>query len=749
MNPFSKWWAGISGKERRTEQTEALATISPQSSSGNPKKIYQADAALADPALDVFDRAPFAARIAETIGERSDPSSLVIGIYGPWGDGKTTVLNFIRARLAAYPSIICIPFNPWRVEGEQALLEGFFTTLAEVLDEELTTSSEKLGDVLKRYGALLKVLPGGWGDAATGAGNVLSSTSIDDLRGRVSAILRESGRRVVVIMDDIDRLDRTEIQAIFRLVKLTGDFENTAYVLAFDERMVAGAVGEKYASGSGNAYEAGLNFLEKIVQVPLHLPPPSDDALRQYCFGLVDEALRDSGTEMTQNQVNEFVRHFIDGLRVRLKTPRMAKRYANALHFALTILKGESYTPDLLLIEGMRVFYPQLYDAIRHDQETVLRTSSADRPNAGLDQFINTHTEGMTAEERQTASNLVQAIFPRTGRTILGSDWESEFAKDQRISSNYYFSRYFTYGVSASDVPDIPLKAFIASLPNTPIEDSVTALRAIVNGRNASTLLYKLRNVENEIPLEAAGRLAQVLALTAACYPAPESFVFFQTPQKQAAICISQLLRRLSSEVRTPIAMRVVEHAETVLFACECARWLGAGDGSMEAVLDTESEKQMQRILGERIRVFIESDERPIQQRDPKNTGTYLGWWETCSGPEPVRAYLSKQITANPAAVFDLIKACLPAGWGMTTGLPIETSFDRNTYNAIIRLIDPAIIAQAMKTLYRDELDSPQYHMSNREPRERRLAHQFMVVHNRVLAGQPVNNSEVPEGQEQ
>ena len=106
---------------------------------------------------------------------------------------------------------------------------------------------------------------------------------------------------------------------------------------------------------------------------------------------------------------------------------------------------------------------------------------------------------------------------------------------------------------------------------------------------------------ENEIPLEAAGRLAQVLALTAACYPAPESFVFFQTPQEQAAICISQLLRRLSSEVRTPIAIGVVEHAETVLFACECARWLGAGDGSMETVLDTEPEKQMHRILGERI----------------------------------------------------------------------------------------------------------------------------------------------------
>ena len=52
----------------------------------------------------------------------------------------------------------------------------------------------------------------------------------------------------------------------------------------------------------------------------------------------------------------------------------------------------------------------------------------------------------------------------------------------------------------------------------------------------------------------------------------------------------------------------------------------------METVLDTEPEKQMHRILGERIRVFMESDERPIQQRDPKNAGTYLRWWKCAAG---------------------------------------------------------------------------------------------------------------------
>lgn len=48
---------------------------------------------------DRFNRKPFAIRIAETIAGRADAESLVIGMYGVWGEGKTTVLNYIRAEL--------------------------------------------------------------------------------------------------------------------------------------------------------------------------------------------------------------------------------------------------------------------------------------------------------------------------------------------------------------------------------------------------------------------------------------------------------------------------------------------------------------------------------------------------------------------------------------------------------------------------------------------------------------------------
>jgi hypothetical protein len=84
----------------------------------------------------------------------------------------------------------------------------------------------------------------------------------------------------------------------------------------------------------------------------------------------------------------------------------------------------------------------------------------------------------------------------------------------------------------------------------------------------------------------------------------------------------------------------------------------------------------------------------------------------------------------------------------MTMDLPIESSLDRDTYNAVSRVIDPAMVAAALQQIYGEDLATPNYRLPLREPRERRLAHQFMFVYNKVLAEQaqildPDNTEEV------
>src|SRR5690606_33695923 len=116
------------------------------------------------------------------------------------------------------------------------------------------------------------------GDAVEGAGDILGDVDIETLKERIGAILKENKSKVVIFIDDIDRLDKVEIHSIFRLVKLTADFLNTTYILSFDEEMVSAAIGERF--GAGNQ-KSGQNFLEKIIQVPLKIPVAQPEALKQ------------------------------------------------------------------------------------------------------------------------------------------------------------------------------------------------------------------------------------------------------------------------------------------------------------------------------------------------------------------------------------------------------------------------------------------------------------------------------------
>jgi predicted KAP-like P-loop ATPase len=378
-NWFKKLWAASSAA---LAIPKAVDTRKPESPPPGPAgtEEYSSDQPIRSKEEDRFNRWPFANRIAEILAARRDPSSLVIAIYGPWGDGKTSTLLMMEDALKKHEHVTAVTFNPWIFDSEDQLLRGFFAGLAEALGKSLSTKKEELGQLLHRYGGVLALASGAAGAAAKSVGEALSPVKLDDLRRRLESLLEEGGRRIVVLIDDIDRLDRREIQAIFRLVKLSAGFAHTSYVLAFDDEVVSASLGERYGTGSA---ESGRAFLEKIVQVPLRLPPPDELTLRQLAIQGVEEALRVSGISLTEEQGEAFGRHFVDGLERRVSTPRRAKLYGNGLIFALPILKGEVNPVDQMLIEGIRIFYPRLYDAIRQSPEYFLnagREATRDEP---------------------------------------------------------------------------------------------------------------------------------------------------------------------------------------------------------------------------------------------------------------------------------------------------------------------------------------------------------------------------------
>ena len=608
---------------------------------------YSGDAPIKNSKEDLFRRWPFSQRVSQTIAGRIDPASIVIGIYGAWGEGKTTVLNFIDEELKQHSNIVCLRFNPWRFPDEEKLLSGFFTDLAEALGKPLLTKVEKAGELLTKYGtAPASIL--GRGDAAKALGQLFSSAELDELRNRVESILREERKRVVVLMDDIDRLDKTEIQAVFRLIKLTVDFQYTAYVLAFDDDMVASALQERYGASDSNA---GRNFLEKIVQVPLRLPSVSPLSLRTLCLNGIDQALRKAQIELSEDDVRSFIRHLVDGLEIRLKTPRMAKRYGNILAFALPIMKGEVNTVDFMLIEGIRVFYPVLYGVIKAHPEPFIGDVFAgkfatDQQKKTYMEVIETGLVGLNAGEREAAMALLVVLFPRLkgvfGNMTYGADWDVRWGNEQRIASRSYFSRYFSYAIPEGDFSDRDLLSFVESLPGVATEQISERLKQLISPKSADAVIAKLRSKGKAIASTESRKLALAIARNGSLFPVRHSLLSFQGAFSQAGMFIGDLVENiLDTAERFSFAKSLLQEAEPITFSVEIHRWLEAGGKDDPKAFSEEQQEEFDKTLAARIKQIATRSNSFITQFS-EDIPILMAIWSTSGSSAETSEYIQE-----------------------------------------------------------------------------------------------------------
>jgi hypothetical protein len=700
---------------------------------------YAADQPIRSREDDRFNRWPFAKRIAETLARREDASSLVLGIYGVWGDGKTSTLRLMEEALKEHADVVCVKFNPWHFESDVQLFRGFFGTLADAVGRSLPTAVERIGELLEQYGAVVSVLSGGAVGGLQEAGGALSAVKLQELRERIEKILSEAGKRVVVLIDDIDRLDRREIQAMFKLVKLSAGFERTSYVLAFDQEMVAAALGEQYGKGG---IEAGRQFLEKIVQVPLNLPPADQLSLRKLAFNGAEAAVRLAGIELAEGQGQAFVRHFVDGLELRLTTPRQAKRYGNALAFALPILKGEVNPVDQMLIEGIRVFYPKLYVAIREDPETFLgqgrEMTREEAVKKRTIEIIDGGLEGLdTQEKERVRRRLLEVLFPRlqavSGNTWWGSDWEPRWEREQRVCSRQYFDRYFSYSIPPGDVPDQVVTGFLDLVGQGGDADVDEILKALGQRGALYRLIPKLRKYEDVLEGPVAGRLARAIARNGAQFPREKTMWGFDSTFSQAGILVVRLLLRVAAGAeREELARRVVEEAEPLPFSFECFRWMRKGekDSESERVISDAAEGELGRIVVERAKA--RAAETPLWREFPQDSPGIFWMWKRYGSPPPVGEYLKMRFTENPAEVSVFLTSYVPDAWGLESGLRHKGDFRREAYDMVRDLVDPEEIAAWLRGSYGAEIDQGEHYQPDTVPFEKRIAIQFGFIHRKV-----------------
>jgi predicted KAP-like P-loop ATPase len=711
---------------------------------------YLSDQPIERAAQDRFQRAPFARRIADTIVKRTDTASIVIGLYAPWGDGKTSVLEMMREALDGNDGVITIRFNPWHFSSQEMLLRGFFSTLAEALDTELSNYKEKAGALLKEYGALLSLASlsvGGMlevnpGEAAKGLGESLSHVGLDDLKARIESLLGKSGKRIVVLIDDIDRLDREETHSIFKLVKLSASFKHTCYVLAFDDEVVAAALGERYGAG-GN--EAGRSFLEKIIQVPLHLPRPDRISLRQLTFEGVNAALDQAEISIKEDRASAFLRHFVDGLEPKLQTPRLGKLYTNALTFSLPLLKGEVDIVDLMLIEGIRIFYPTLYEAIRTNSDLFLKGEEEEgqrrqQRGAPIEELLTKVMPDLSHSERiRIKDRLLKPLFPRIGESIYGYEWEDIWAKGQRACASKYFPRFFAYGVPSGDIADSQTRLVVETLIGADERAVRDLLQRFAEDNAIPRLIEKLRDGIDELTEGDAAALGRAIARNGDLLPIERGPMQWGGTRTQGAILVMEALRRSrNSEFRQALARNVVQDALPLGFALDCLRWMrySKDQPQEDRLLPEAVEDELALVLVERIRAANAA--QPLYASERTDAPGLYWTWKNALGRDAVSGALISRFEVHPLEVDVFIDQFVGTGWELESGLPRRSNLEREAYDQIDALLPIEFIVGKLRERFGEELDVPQYHLGDSADHARRFAHQLSFIY-RELAKSKVS----------
>lgn len=462
-----------------------------------------------DPKDDLFGHAPFAKVLADSISGYPGSDGLVLALYGPWGSGKSTVLGYVGHYIDQLPEKnrpIVVPFNPWWFSGQENLARAFLGQLQAVLpgrNKNFKKLGDLLGDFAEGVGGLVD-LSGITGGAGGKFGKLIGMLTkrkprdVPALKSEISKILRDAKKRVVVVIDDIDRLTPDETRQLFTVIKALADFPNVIYLLAFDRDVAARAIEQQ------NGLH-GERYLEKIIQVPFELPPIDREALRSALLKRLDQVLGNTSDGLFDQFY--WMNVFYDGIDPLIQVPRDVVRFTNTLSVTYPAVRGEVNPVDFIALEAVRVFLPDLYGIVRANPERFSGHSRDDRyegdrnaAQAFRQDWVNQVPESL----RASTQALLERIFPKISQRGYGSGWLKEWRRNLRACHPDAFPIYFRLTVPLGAVRRSEMIALL-NLAASPTDFGDALVRAKAEKRpdglsKARALLERLMDhVEKDI----------------------------------------------------------------------------------------------------------------------------------------------------------------------------------------------------------------------------------------------------------
>ena len=427
--------------------------------------MFRADQPINTYKEDLLGRHSFAKALAKAILSYKQNDSISVGLFGEWGSGKTSIINMTLEEIKSISTknkSLIIKFNPWNFSDQNQLIQQFFNELSLVLCKDDSAAKHvKIGRTIQKYarffepfdyvptvsfiGKIAKALKG-VGRATEKAGEE-ESKNLSTVKGELNSLLNEIDTKVVIVIDDIDRLNNTEIRQIFQLVKSLADFPKTIYLLSFDKNVVINAL-KKVQEGSGNDY------LEKVIQVPFEIPQISKQEVEHFLFKKLDELIKEIPEERWDQTYWGNIYH--SGLKHLFRNIRDVNRYLNTLSFGFSLVKDEVNPIDFIAITAIQVFIPNLYKSIKENKNLFSGVRDSYRGSEEIRKEEENQIQAILDQVDLIPSNILtdflQRLFPKLENVGYSHSFLESWRKQGRICSPDLFDTYFKLFIPKDEI---------------------------------------------------------------------------------------------------------------------------------------------------------------------------------------------------------------------------------------------------------------------------------------------------------
>lgn len=376
--------------------------------------------------------------------------SFVIGISGEWGSGKTSFLNLIDENINDKEVDIKIWFKPWLSSTKDNIVVDFLSQLS----KELSVFIPNVDNKLRRYAELVSDISS---EPLLNNSFKLLQWKMHESAGNrykeIKDIIYKSRLKIIIYIDDIDRLMASEVIEVFRLVRNVADFSYMQFIIPYDRKYIVESLEKEIPSPE--------NYMQKIFNLEIVLPAYESEVVR---VSLKEQLIHHvKRNDIDIRPILRFLESYGDKFPVEslIKTKRDVIRLINSfivnietVYSSANLRSTQDIEIDILdffKIELIRYGFPDYYYRLMHEPLNVLKMSG----NSYVYDKSNSEVEGSVTQNDETHSNSKGNCVK--AKDVLDVCMENLFPKvvvksKDSISKLRAFDQYFRYRLDERNI---------------------------------------------------------------------------------------------------------------------------------------------------------------------------------------------------------------------------------------------------------------------------------------------------------